>query len=71
MGVWDAEQHAALATELEQEVAVAWRAAIAHGTLTEGPKLDPTLMFEDVFKDLPAHLREQRDELLAEIAARE
>ncbi|MBM4213178.1 MAG: 3-methyl-2-oxobutanoate dehydrogenase (2-methylpropanoyl-transferring) subunit alpha [Gammaproteobacteria bacterium] len=71
MGVWDAERHAALATELEQEVAVAWRAAIAHGTLTEGPKLDPTLMFEDVFKELPAHLREQRDELLAEIAARE
>ena len=70
-GAWDAARHAALAAELEQEVAAAWREAISHGTLTEGPKLDPALMFEDVFKELPAHLREQRDELLAEISALE
>ncbi|NDA43366.1 MAG: 3-methyl-2-oxobutanoate dehydrogenase (2-methylpropanoyl-transferring) subunit alpha [Gammaproteobacteria bacterium] len=70
-GVWDEERHAALVAELEQHVAAAWREAISHGTLTEGPKLDPALMFEDVFKELPAHLREQRDELLAEISASE
>ena len=70
-GVWDAERHAALVAELEQHVAAAWREAISHGTLTEGPKLDPALMFEDVFKELPAHLREQRDELLAEISVSE
>lgn len=69
--VWDEERHAALVAELEQHVAAAWREAISHGTLTEGPKLDPALMFEDVFKELPAHLREQRDELLAEISASE
>jgi len=70
-GVWDEERHAALVAELEQHVAAAWREAISHGTLTEGPKLDPALMFEDVFKELPAHLREQRDELLAEISVSE
>ena len=69
--MWDQERHAALVAELEQHVAAAWREAISHGTLTEGPKLDPALMFEDVFKELPAHLREQRDELLAEISASE
>jgi hypothetical protein len=26
-------------------------------------------MFEDVFKEMPRHLREQRDELLAELTA--
>lgn len=68
-GDWDESRHAALVAETEQTVSEAWREAMAYGTLTEGPRLDPALMFEDVFRDLPEHLREQRDELLAELAA--
>ena len=68
-GVWDELRHAALEAELEENIAAAWRAAVAYGTLTEGPKLDPSLMFDDVFKELPEHLRRQRDELLEELAA--
>jgi 2-oxoisovalerate dehydrogenase E1 component alpha subunit len=68
IGEWDEACHAALLAKLEEEVTAAWREAIAAGSLNEGPRLDPSLMFEDVFKELPTHLREQRDALLAELA---
>ena len=55
--------------ELEAHVAAEWKAANAFGTLNEGPKLDPSLMFDDVFKTLPDHLRRQREQLAAERAA--
>lgn len=67
LGEWDDTRHAVLLQELEDEVSAAWREAVASGTLNEGPRLDPALMFEDVFKELPSHLREQRDALLAEL----
>ena len=69
LGEWDDTRHANLLQELEDEVSAAWREAVASGTLNEGPRLDPALMFEDVFKELPPHLREQRDALLAELAS--
>ena len=43
-----------------------WKEATAFGTMSEGPKLDADLMFEDVFKEIPAHLRKQRDLMRAE-----
>ena len=49
--------------EDEEEVTAAWREAIAAGSLNEGPRLDPALMFEDVFKEVPQHLIRQRQEL--------
>ncbi|MGE0582269.1 MAG: thiamine pyrophosphate-dependent enzyme [Steroidobacteraceae bacterium] len=66
LGKWSEERHAALTKELEDEVAAAWREATKHGTLTEGPRLDPDLMFEDVFKEMPQHLVRQRELLRAE-----
>ena len=69
LGEWDDTRHANLLQELEDEVSAAWREAVASGTLNEGPRLDPALMFEVVFKELPPHLREQRDALLAELAS--
>jgi hypothetical protein len=42
---------------------------MAYGTNNEGARLDPALMFEDVFKVLPPHLEAQRAELEAELAA--
>lgn len=59
LGVWTEEQHQALVAELEEQVAAAWKQAMSYGTLTEGEKLDPKLMFADVYKDMPDHLREQ------------
>ena len=69
LGAWDESRHAALVADIEDELAAAWREAVRFGSLGEGPKLDPASMFEDVFKELPEHLRLQREELLAEIAA--
>jgi hypothetical protein len=46
---------------------LSWKEAVSHGTLTDPPRLDPHLMFEDVFKDMPEHLRRQAAELRAEL----
>jgi 2-oxoisovalerate dehydrogenase E1 component alpha subunit len=69
LGEWSEERHAALAAELDEHVTQSWRQAVTHGTLTEPPRLDPHLMFEDVFKDMPAHLKKQAEELRAELEA--
>jgi 2-oxoisovalerate dehydrogenase E1 component alpha subunit len=69
IGEWSEERHEALARELEEHVAASWKEAVRHGTLTDGPKLDPDLMFEDVFKEVPEHLKKQRAQLRAELDA--
>jgi TPP-dependent pyruvate/acetoin dehydrogenase alpha subunit len=33
--------------------------------MTEGPFLDPSEMFDDVYAELPEHLRLQREQMLA------
>ncbi len=66
LGEWNEEQHAALSAELEALVAAAWKEAVTYGTMTEGPRLDADLMFEDVFKDMPPHLERQRAAMRAE-----
>lgn len=68
LGEWDEARHAALVESLEREVGEAWKQACTFGTLTEGPRLDPALMFEDVHARMPPHLVRQREQLLAELA---
>ena len=63
LGEWSEARHVALAAELDAQVAAAWKEATTYGTQTDGPRLDPDLMFEDVFKELPQHLKEQRDDM--------
>ena len=67
LGEWSEERHAALTAELEAHIAASWKEAVSFGTLTEPPRLDPHLMFEDVFKEMPPHLRKQEAELRAEL----
>ncbi len=62
LGEWSEERHAALTEELTEEVKVAGKEAESHGTLGRQTP-DPRTMFDDVFKDLPAHLLRQRDQL--------
>jgi 2-oxoisovalerate dehydrogenase E1 component alpha subunit len=66
LGEWSDERHATLVAELDQQVAAAWQEATTYGTLTDGPRLDRDLMFDDVFKELPPHLVEQREALRRE-----
>ena len=69
LGEWSEARHTALSEELDAQVSAAWQEAITYGTLTDGPRLDRDLMFDDVFKELPEHLRRERELLRAEIAA--
>ena len=66
LGEWSEEQHATLVAELDAQVVAAWQEATTYGTLTDGPRLDRDLMFDDVFKELPPHLVEQREALRRE-----
>ena len=65
LGEWSEERHGALEQELETHVTACWKEAVSYGTLTEGPKLDPATMFDDVYAQIPPHLVRQREELRA------
>ena len=67
-GDWSEERHSALSQELDEMISQAWKEAVTFGTLTDGPRLNADQMFEDVFKEIPAHLREQREQLHIEQA---
>ncbi|HEY3654710.1 MAG TPA: thiamine pyrophosphate-dependent dehydrogenase E1 component subunit alpha [Steroidobacteraceae bacterium] len=69
LGAWSDLQHEALQKELEHHVLSCWKEALTYGTLSEGPRLDPNEMFEDVFKEMPPHLRLQQAELNALLRA--
>lgn len=69
LGEWSETQHAAMLESLEQEVTAAWKEAMTYGTLNEGARLDPALMFGDVFKEMPEHLLQQQRQLAAELEA--
>jgi len=67
LGAWSENKHEALVAELDAQVASAWKEALTYGTLNEGPRLDRDLMFDDVFKEMPEHLRRERDMLRREL----
>jgi 2-oxoisovalerate dehydrogenase E1 component alpha subunit len=60
LGEWSEERHQALSAELEALVNASWKEATTFGTMSEGPRLNSDLMFEDVFKEMPEHLRKQQ-----------
>jgi 2-oxoisovalerate dehydrogenase E1 component alpha subunit len=60
--VWTEERNIQAAAEVEAEVIAAQKEAESYGTLHTGPKASPRDMFADVFKEMPSHLRRQRQE---------
>ncbi|MDE3176119.1 MAG: 3-methyl-2-oxobutanoate dehydrogenase (2-methylpropanoyl-transferring) subunit alpha [Pseudomonadota bacterium] len=62
-GDWSEERHQQMRAEVDAEVLEAAREAESHGTLHDGPKPNPASMFEDVYEEMPRHLREQRQQL--------
>ena len=62
-GAWSDEEHAHTLKSLEEEVLAAQREAEGFGSLASGHVHDVSTMFDDVFKEMPPHLRRQRDEL--------
>jgi len=59
IGAWSEKQHQALTEETAMLVRETQREAEAIGTLSEGPKPSKLTMFEDVYRDMPWHLRRQ------------
>lgn len=62
-GVWSEDQHAALHSEIEAQVSAALKAAEQFGTLVSGRVASAATIFEDVYKDMPEHLRRQRQQM--------
>ena len=62
-GQWSEERHKQMQAEVDAEVLEAAKEAESHGTLHDGPKPSTATMFEDVYKEMPRHLREQRQQL--------
>jgi 2-oxoisovalerate dehydrogenase E1 component alpha subunit len=61
IGQWSEARHAELAAACDDEVKSALREAESKGTL--GSRRDAETIFEDVFKEMPAHLQGQREQL--------
>jgi 2-oxoisovalerate dehydrogenase E1 component alpha subunit len=66
IGEWDDERHANLTSECDAAVRAAQKQAERLGILPEQGKDDVGSMFEDVYAEVPAHLREQREQALDE-----
>lgn len=68
-GAWSEAEHEAAHKELEAQVGAALKQAERHGSLQDGHIPPLASMFEDVYKDMPAHLQEQFRQAAAEAAA--
>lgn len=60
IGEWSEEQHNELSDELGALVQSSYKEAESYGTLTTGDRPDVASMFEDVFKEMPDHLKQQQ-----------
>src|ERR1700722_1573169 len=63
LGAWSEERHRQMQAEVDAEILDAAKEAESHGTLHDGPKPSAATMFEQVYKEMPRHLREQRQQL--------
>ena len=70
IGEWDDERQAAMDVECAEQVKVAQKAAEKNGVLGHGMHQPFETMFEDVFEEMPWHLKEQCDQMLAEREAK-
>lgn len=66
IGEWDDERHAAQDLEVAEQVKSASKAAEKNGILGHGMHQPFETMFEDVFEDMPWHLKEQSAQMMAE-----
>jgi len=63
LGKWSAAEHADLEKACEDDVRKAQKEAEENGVLGSGKIPSVKTMFEDVYKDMPWHLRKQRQEM--------
>jgi len=63
IGAWSEQEHEDTQKELEAQVIAAQKEAEQYGTLSSGYAPSAADMFNDVYKDMPEHLRRQRQQL--------
>ena len=63
IGAWSEERHVQAEAEILDTVVAAQKQAETFGTLHSGSKPSARDMFEDVYAELPPHLRRQRQEV--------
>jgi 2-oxoisovalerate dehydrogenase E1 component alpha subunit len=66
IGEWSEARHQSMSEELETLVVSSWKEATTFGTMSAGPRLNADLLFEDVFKEMPEHLKKQQALMRAE-----
>jgi 2-oxoisovalerate dehydrogenase E1 component alpha subunit len=66
IGIWDEERHAAMDREVAEQCKAAQRESEKLGVLADGLKQPFDTMFEDVFEEMPWHLKEQSEQMHAE-----
>ena len=59
MGAWSDAEHESTQKELDAEMSAALKAASAFGSLQDGDLPPLATMFEDVYREMPAHLQSQ------------
>jgi 2-oxoisovalerate dehydrogenase E1 component alpha subunit len=62
-GIWSEDEHAKLHKEVEAEVMAAQKEAERFGARAAGHLFSNSTMFDDIYKDVPDHLRRQRRQL--------
>jgi 2-oxoisovalerate dehydrogenase E1 component alpha subunit len=62
LGEWSEAQHEEAHKDAVEQIRRANAEAVTHGTLGEGKLPSASTMFEDVYKDMPWHLRRQRQQ---------
>jgi 2-oxoisovalerate dehydrogenase E1 component alpha subunit len=63
IGAWSEQEHEETQKALEAEVIAAQKEAEKYGTMANGNMFSPAEMFEGIYKDMPEHLRMQRQQL--------
>jgi 2-oxoisovalerate dehydrogenase E1 component alpha subunit len=63
LGAWEPDQHTLAEQEADEVVKTAGKEAEKHGTLGSGKRPSVSTMFDDVYAEMPWHIRRQRQEL--------
>ena len=66
LGEWDEDRHAAMDLELAESIKADQKEAEKNGVLGHGMQQPFETMFEDVFEEMPSHLKEQSAQMMAE-----
>jgi 2-oxoisovalerate dehydrogenase E1 component alpha subunit len=64
-GHWSDAEHSEAVAAIDAEIIATFKDAQRHGTLQDGHGASAASIFDDVYHDLPAHLREQRQQMQA------